>query len=486
MHKQAINVVWLKRDLRTQDHAALHWAESATLPYLIVFLFEPQLNEYPDTSNRHLWFQWRSILAMNQLLAQHGQKVEIAHTDAIPFFEYLATVFEIKTLISYRESGIQITYERDKAVALWCKSQQINWKEAQRDGIQRGRVNRDGWDGQWYAMASMQIIQNTYDPNKAVVLTHPFPLLDTTTQTWSAGSEVFQKPGETAAWGYLKSFVGPRGENYIKHISKPTESRLGCGRVSPHLAWGNISNRQVFQYVNQHRGKHRAYNHFLSRTKWRCHFIQKFEMECTYETRCVNPGYELLDRPLRQDWIAAWEQGQTGYPLVDATMRSLQVTGWLNFRMRAMLVSFLCHHLDQDWRSGMYHIARLFLDYEPGIHYPQFQMQAGVTGINTVRIYNPVKQSKEHDPEGVFLRKWVPELARVPTDLIHEPWKLTSMEQQLYSVVLGEHYPHPLVDLEASGRDARDKIWGHRKHPAVKNEVKRILDLHTRRKLDLD
>ena len=146
-----------------------------------------------------------------------------------------------------------------------------------------------------------------------------------------------------------------------------------------------------------------------------------------------------------------------------------------------MLVSFLCHHLDQDWRKGTYHLAKYFLDYEPGIHYPQFQMQAGTTGINTVRIYNPVKQSHDHDPEGKFIKAWVPELANVDPLHIHEPWKMTPLEQQYCGVSIGKDYPEPIVDLTESGKQARAKIWGHRKVKEVKAEKERILRTHTRR-----
>ena len=188
-------------------------------------------------------------------------------------------------------------------------------------------------------------------------------------------------PGERKAWAYLKSFCLKRGKNYSKHISKPTQSRESCGRISPYLAWGNMTIKQAFQYVKNH--EHYAiyrggFNGMLTRLKWHCHFIQKFEVECEYEKEAVNKGYESMPYSNDTALIEAWKKGCTGFPLVDACMRCLQETGWINFRMRAMLVSVFCHHFDCNWKKGVYHLAQLFLDYEPGIHYTQFQMQAGV------------------------------------------------------------------------------------------------------------
>lgn len=443
--------------------------------------------DYPDSSPRHWRFIYASITDMNNLLRNWGRELYIFNENLPDLFTSISRLFEIKNIFSHEETGNAVTFRRDKEVKKFCDSHNIIWHEYPQNAVIRGAVNRNQWDKHWFEFMSRPCENPELTPDKILKLNEEtkavLPLFDPV-DSWVLPDPQMQPGGMTAGNRYLKSFLESRCLQYTGNISKPEKSRTTCSRLSPYLAYGNISSREVYQktlaVMKEHASKRRHLNNFLARLKWRCHFIQKFESECKMEFQAYHRVFADLKFDYRPEWIKSWEEGRTGYPLVDASVRCLIKTGYLNFRMRAMLVSFLSFNLGQDWRKGVHFLARLFLDYEPGIHYPQFQMQAAVTGIHTVRVYNPVLNSQRLDSDAAFIYKWCPELRSVPADLVHEPYNLTEIEQRLYNIRIGEDYPLPVVDLKSSVKQNVKRIYDLRKTEEAARENERIKKKHVR------
>ncbi len=479
-------LVWFKRDLRLQDHAALAAAQGFS-EVLAVFVIEPEWLASPECEVQHVAFTLKCLEPLRADLAQRGLALHVRVGPVLQQLQALRQAFPFDQLLSHEETGPGWSYTRDLAVAAWCRSQGVVWREFTQTGVQRRLKTRQGWAGRWQQRmdAPLVLLQGGFtSPPGTVSALGDLPTLSALgLPAWHRHRHrPLPAAGEAAAQATLHSFLHQRGRDYRRALSSPLTAEQGCSRLSAHLAFGSVSMRQVHQATEARiatsgdRAWAYALRGFAGRLRWHCHFMQKLEDEPAIEFRHFSRSADGLrsgEGQVEGDGqhsahlpesdalkLQAWCEGRTGFPMVDACMRSLNATGWLNFRMRAMLVSFAAYHLWLHWRAPGLHLARQFLDFEPGIHWSQMQMQSGTTGINTLRIYSPAKQALEHDAKGLFVRRWVPEFG-------------------------SDAYPEPIVDERAALAFAKERLYGLRATPAARAEAQAVQQRHGSRKAGL-
>lgn len=493
----ATQLVWLKRDLRIADHAPL--AEAASRgPVIVLYVYEDDMLREPEFDSSHLTFINRSLEELRGSLRARGGELLLRRGEATEVLESLWQRYRFEALWSHRETGNHRSYQRDLRVQQWAASHNLPWHERKQYGVIRRMKRRDGWAERWLREMEQPLVAA---PERLVtpVLHEPGDLLLHTEAGLPPDTKLEAQPaGEAAASATLQSFLAERGVNYRADMSSPVAGWQGCSRLSAYLTWGNLSLRQVYHAQRDRVLQLKAWKaegipvdsrwfgslqSFGGRLRWHCHFMQKLEDEPAIEFQNMARVYDgLREDSFNQQWFDAWCAGQTGYPMVDACMRALHRGGWINFRMRAMLVSFASYQLWLHWRPTAVYLARHFLDFEPGIHFSQFQMQSGVTGINTVRIYSPAKQVLDQDPHGVFIRKYVPELAGVPDAWLAEPHRMPPLLQQSCGCVIGKHYPEPVVDYRTATALAKQRLWAVRSRGEAKAEAKRVYQKHGSRR----
>jgi deoxyribodipyrimidine photo-lyase len=483
-------LIWLKRDLRLHDHSPL-CAALACRDALALFIIEPAWLQSAECAAQHVEFTLGCLAELRHAFARRGLPLVVRVGAAVPILESIHGTVGFTDLYSHEETGPGWSFERDRQVARWCRATGVLWHEFPQHGVIRRLGSRTGWGARWQERMDQPAAELSAGFHAAVPLDQP-DLPDCATLGFKPSGGARQAAGEAAGLATLRSFLAGRALGYRQAMSSPLSAEEGCGRISPYLAFGCLSLRRAHQDTESAiattglRDLAWHLQGFASRLRWHCHFMQKFEDEPAIEFRNFSRALDgLREEQFDEERFAAWCAGQTGFPLVDACVRSLRATGWLNFRMRAMLVSFAAYHLWLHWRRPGQFLGSQFLDFEAGIHWSQMQMQSGTTGINTLRIYSPTKQARDQDPDGRFIRRWVPELARVPLTALAEPWTMPPGLQRQAGCVLGRDYPLPIVDEKAAAQAAKERIFALRATDRARTEADAIQARHGSRKSGL-
>ena len=478
-------IVWFKKDLRIDDHRPLYEACTQADEVIGLYIYEPEWFESYEFDVSHFVFLKQSLIELKNNLAIKNIQLVLRIGNAHEVFSQIHKEYNYTHVFAHQETGVDWTYQRDLKVQSYFKSHQIYFKEYLQFAVIRKLKNRDLWNSYRQRVIERGLCPEVRTMSRMTQLRSCGVLQETDFHLPPTQKKI-QPGGEASAFSVLESFLSERSTHYLADISTPQFAQDSSSRLSPYLSFGNISLTRIHHALQNERRKwglstekRKSLWAFENRLWWHCHFIQKLETEPVIEFENVNRSFDgLRESEFNDSYFEAWKRGETGYPMIDASMRCLLQTSWINFRMRAMLVSFASYQLWLHWRKPGEFLAKHFLDFEPGIHWSQFQMQSGVTGINSIRIYSPIKQALDQRGAAEFIRTYCPELVAVPDEYIHEPHLMPPLFQMETGFRIGVDYPEPIVDHKNAYDLAKKRIFEWRKKQTVKMEAQKVLQKH--------
>lgn len=466
-----MNIVLLHKNLRISDNAALYNGCNSEKT-LIIYAYDKSYWLESGRSYRQFKFCLDCLSQLTENLKKLNRKL----------FIFNGNLNELSVWIekNYPQSKIFVNQSTDTKN---YRDQFNSFKNFFLDrnrlnifedfGIQTQNFDREKWSLDWHKIMKKELLPA---PNKSSTDFKKIPLgllpfnnfKKTFLKNTSTIEGSFQPGGEDNARKLLSSFLKNRANGYSLKMSSPIEAESSCSRLSPHITFGSISLRTIFHELMENINSspyQRDLLSFKKRLHWHCHFIQKLETEPELEFRSMHPMCDSLRDSENKELTEKWILGETGFPFLDACTTFLRKKGWINFRMRAMIMSFASYNLWQPWQRTSPLLAELFVDYEPGIHICQVQMQSGVTGINLPRIYSVLKQSKDQDPSATWIKGQLKSLKDAAPKNIHD-------------AELIEIYHDKIVDLKSSARKAREEVWSIRKGSNFKKIAKEVYLKH--------
>jgi deoxyribodipyrimidine photo-lyase len=445
LKKECLNIVWFKRDLRLSDHSPLNEALKGDAKVLLLFVEEEILTSSVQYSERHWNFMKQSIIDMNADLNVLDTAIFSCRAESINLFKRLKEQYDILGVYSYVESDIPITYKRNNKISRFFKNNSITWYQFPRNGVISDGSVTEQWRKNWIKFMTSSIQSAQLSPEKLLnkedllaLYTFISPL-----DLNFISNAAFQKGGREQALDLLNGFLNEK-------VDDKSYSNQGYSRLSPYLSWGNLSLREVYKFVQKFKfDKNDIFKRssFLERLYSQSEFIQNFEKEHSSEQSDLIWAKQKLKPGVSRKYQDAWKTATTGIPIIDACMVCLEQTGYLSYNMRTLLVCFFTQDLLQPWQDAAAFLSSMFLDFHPGVHYPQLEALQGKITRDMSSDNHPVLFSRNFDSEGMFIKQWLPQLANLPVKYIHEPYLMSPLEQQIYNIILGKDYPKPVVDL---------------------------------------
>ena len=463
-------LVWFRRDLRLADNPALHAAVATGRPLILVFIDQRSRALGPSPGEAADWWLHGSLTGLARDIAARGGQLSLRRGDPAELIPQLSRQHGVAEVF-WNRSGEPAINARDRAIA--AKLQAAGTKPhafaattlIDPAALLTGSGTPYKVFGAFWRAALRDLAPRPSLPvAKQLAMAAELPTgealeawaLRPVGPDWATGFTARWQPGETGAAQRLEAFLDAALDDYAEGRDRP--DRPGTSMLSPHLGFGEISPRQVWHSVQARLAagaNFQAAERFLAEVGWRefaYYLLHHFD-----DLRTANFNRSFDHFPWRSDapGFEAWTRGQTGIPMVDAGMRQLWTTGWMHNRVRMVCASFLVKHLRVDWREGMAWFEHTLVDADRAVNAASWQWVAG-SGADAApyfRIFNPVRQGERFDPDGEYVRQWVPELADLPTRWIHQPWKAPAGLCQTAGLKPGQTYPLPICDL-ATGRDA--------------------------------